>query len=255
MANQRKPLSKKIRFEVFKRDKFTCQYCGRSVPDVVLHVDHIKPVAKGGKNDIMNLITSCSDCNLGKGARELSDDTVVKKQQRRIQELADKNEQLEMLLQWREELQDFENKKVDTINSYIGEYTGSLANEKGKATIKKWLKEFPVDLILEAVEISYDRYYTGSDRSWELAFDKIGGICNNKSYDKEHGNVRYYSNYIKKACKNKYGCWDEEIINHYVFNYIKTDKDFETVKTILHCSRYWGDFKENMREEFETLFK
>ena len=62
----RKPLSKKTRFEVFKRDSFTCQYCGRKAPDVILHVDHIKAVVKGGDNDIFNLITSCADCNLGK---------------------------------------------------------------------------------------------------------------------------------------------------------------------------------------------
>ena len=70
---KRKTLSKKIRFEVFKRDSFTCQYCGRSAPDVILEVDHINPVANGGDNDIMNLITSCRDCNRGKGKTELSD--------------------------------------------------------------------------------------------------------------------------------------------------------------------------------------
>ena len=43
-----------------------CQYCGQSAPDVVLEVDHIVPVAEGGDNDIMNLITSCRDCNRGK---------------------------------------------------------------------------------------------------------------------------------------------------------------------------------------------
>lgn len=62
----RKGLSKKIRFEVFKRDQFTCQYCGKKAPDVILHVDHIQPVSKGGTNDLLNLITSCQDCNLGK---------------------------------------------------------------------------------------------------------------------------------------------------------------------------------------------
>jgi len=44
----RKELSKSIRFEIFKRDSFKCQYCGRMAPEVVLHVDHIKPVAEGG---------------------------------------------------------------------------------------------------------------------------------------------------------------------------------------------------------------
>lgn len=44
--NKREPVGKKLRFEVFKRDKFTCQYCGAKAPDVVLHVDHIQAVAK-----------------------------------------------------------------------------------------------------------------------------------------------------------------------------------------------------------------
>jgi len=65
-------IGKKLRFEIFKRDSFTCQYCGRTPPDVVLHVDHIHPVAKGGDDDPMNLITSCDSCNLGKGAREIT---------------------------------------------------------------------------------------------------------------------------------------------------------------------------------------
>lgn len=66
---KRQPISKALRFEVFKRDKFTCQYCGRSAPDVNLQIDHIHPVAKGGDNDILNLITSCADCNSGKRDR------------------------------------------------------------------------------------------------------------------------------------------------------------------------------------------
>lgn len=67
----RKSLSKKTRFEIFKRDNFTCQYCGKQPPDVILVVDHIEPVAEGGDNDTLNLITSCEECNQGKGARRL----------------------------------------------------------------------------------------------------------------------------------------------------------------------------------------
>ncbi len=67
---RRKSLSKKTRFEVFKRDSFTCQYCGKKAPDLVLQVDHIKPVASGGSDDLMNLITSCQPCNAGKSNRK-----------------------------------------------------------------------------------------------------------------------------------------------------------------------------------------
>ena len=59
----------KVRIKIFDRDNFTCQYCGRSPmnkDDVVLHIDHKIPKNKGGTDDIDNLITSCSLCNLGK---------------------------------------------------------------------------------------------------------------------------------------------------------------------------------------------
>jgi len=62
----RKQTSKRLRFEIFKRDLFTCQYCGKQPPDVVLEIDHIHPVADGGKTEPLNLTTACADCNAGK---------------------------------------------------------------------------------------------------------------------------------------------------------------------------------------------
>jgi CRISPR/Cas system Type II protein with McrA/HNH and RuvC-like nuclease domain len=86
-AAERKPLSKKARFDVFKRDNFRCQYCGQTPPVVVLEVDHITPVAEGGTNSVDNLICSCFDCNRGKGATPLDVVllTVVEKTARAIE--------------------------------------------------------------------------------------------------------------------------------------------------------------------------
>ncbi len=61
------------RFEVFKRDNFTCRYCGRTSPAVVLEVDHIVPVCEGGSDDLMNLAASCWECNRGKSGVPLSE--------------------------------------------------------------------------------------------------------------------------------------------------------------------------------------
>ena len=56
-----------LRFRVFERDDFKCQYCGRSRDDgVTLEVDHVIPRSKGGANVIDNLVTACFDCNRGK---------------------------------------------------------------------------------------------------------------------------------------------------------------------------------------------
>lgn len=76
MLGKRKSLSKKLRFEILKRDNFTCQYCGRAAPEVKLHVDHIKPVAKGGTNHHANLIAACIDCNYGKSDRLIEDSSI-----------------------------------------------------------------------------------------------------------------------------------------------------------------------------------
>jgi hypothetical protein len=70
---KRKGLSKKLRFSVFERDGFTCRYCGHTPPDVLLEVDHIEPVSKGGLNNESNLVTSCVNCNRGKSARQLGE--------------------------------------------------------------------------------------------------------------------------------------------------------------------------------------
>ena len=99
MAGKRKSISKKMRFEVFKRDSFRCQYCGKSAPEVILEVDHIKPVADGGKNTMMNLITSCRDCNRGKGKTLLGDNNAISKQKEMLDDLNEKRLQMEMMLQ------------------------------------------------------------------------------------------------------------------------------------------------------------
>ncbi|HUU90509.1 MAG TPA: HNH endonuclease signature motif containing protein [Phycisphaerae bacterium] len=66
------PVRPKTRFDVFKRDSFTCRYCGKTSPDVVLEIDHIVPLCEGGTDDEINLATSCWECNRGKTGEPLS---------------------------------------------------------------------------------------------------------------------------------------------------------------------------------------
>lgn len=61
-------VSKRLRFEVLRRDNHACRYCGRGAPEAKLTVDHVVPTALGGTDNPSNLVTACSDCNGGKSA-------------------------------------------------------------------------------------------------------------------------------------------------------------------------------------------
>lgn len=161
---KRKSLSKSVRFEVFKRDNFTCQYCGAAAPDVVLHVDHINPVAGGGENDIMNLITSCEPCNAGKGARELSDKSVIAKQRQQLADLNERREQLEVMLKWREGLASVDD---DYIAAFADKFNAATRtariNDHGRSIIRKWLKRHSLTELLDALDDALGTYYKDGD--------------------------------------------------------------------------------------------
>ena len=67
-APRRTPVSKRLRYAIMVRDNYTCRYCGGTLPDVVLTIDHVTPVALGGTNSPANLVTACRDCNAGKSS-------------------------------------------------------------------------------------------------------------------------------------------------------------------------------------------
>ena len=57
------------RFNVFLRDRFTCQYCGDAFPTHDLTFDHLVPRSRGGWTTWENVVTACSGCNLLKGSQ------------------------------------------------------------------------------------------------------------------------------------------------------------------------------------------
>lgn len=176
---KRKAITKGVRFDVFKRDAFKCQYCGRSAPDVILEVDHIVPVAEGGDNDPLNLITSCRDCNRGKGKKKLSENTAVDRQRQQLEDLNAIREQTEMLVQWKRELLLMDEAKVTAIDELFKAMTGNQFTETGRREIMKYLKRFPFEDVYAAAEIAFQKYYPAT------AVNKIGGICYNWARKRE----------------------------------------------------------------------
>lgn len=156
---ERKPISKKTRFEVFKRDSFKCVYCGASAPDVLLHIDHIKPVAEGGDNDLLNLVTACASCNQGKGARELSDNAVIEKRKAQLDELNERREQLEMMMEWQDFLTNTDDVLVEKIAEMYSELVpGWSLNLVGKNNLKSVIKKYGFNEVAESLRIAVNQY-------------------------------------------------------------------------------------------------
>jgi 5-methylcytosine-specific restriction endonuclease McrA len=69
-----------VRERIYERDRFTCQYCGanrKSTPGLMLEIDHVRPLSKGGNHEDTNLVTACFDCIRGKRAQEVEPPRVV----------------------------------------------------------------------------------------------------------------------------------------------------------------------------------
>ena len=174
MPKKRESISKKMRFEVFKRDSFTCQYCGRKAPDVVLHVDHITPVSKGGKNALMNLVTSCFDCNMGKGARVLDENSTVEKERRQAELLQARREQLTMIRDWHNALADQEDLEIDIADEHFQRLTGGkyCMTDSYRTKLRTTIRKFGLSEVLESLKEGIDVY-----KDPTKALSKVPGIC------------------------------------------------------------------------------
>ncbi len=70
-----RPRVKLTRREVFIRDRYTCQYCGRHMHD--LTIDHVVPKSRGGDHTWENLVSACKTCNHRKGGKSLREARMV----------------------------------------------------------------------------------------------------------------------------------------------------------------------------------
>lgn len=256
---KRKAISKKVRFEVFKRDSFSCQYCGASSPEVVLEVDHIHPVSKGGDNEILNLITSCRACNSGKSNRTIDDNSILQKQKEQLAELSEKRNQMEMMIEWREGLKSIDS---DLIARLLKEINDHLAvcelNENGKKIVSKWIKKHPYQLLSECIDISSGQYlrFDADDNLVDGCVDKflsmIPRIAANKTANGDDDEVgRLY--YARGILRNRLDYINEHKCIEILKEAYKHGATTVELISITKSTDSWSDFKLCIDDLLEEL--
>lgn len=242
----RKSISKKLRFDIFKRDGFTCQYCGRMAPDVVLNIDHINPVKHGGDNDILNLITSCFDCNNGKGSKKLTDIQELKNQQKQLKTLSERKEQLEFMVEWRKELLKISETEIDVVESEIKKFNDKFVlSDFGRQSAKDLINKFTLSCVIEAVEIAFTTYdYEKTSESWNNAFSKVGGICKNNQIEKTDPTFSFRQRAYFTFKKN-FHIHNEARLRSEIKRIVKDEKTLHDFYEIIDSSHTWTQFYEN----------
>lgn len=248
----RKSISKKTRFEVFKRDSFKCQFCGASAPEAILHIDHLTPVSKGGGNEILNLITSCFDCNSGKSDRELSDDSVVSKQRDQLEELNERRSQQKMMLQWRKSLARLKEDAVDAVcDAFENATNGHFhLNETGRKGIRALLRKYPLSGVLDAIEVAAERHFVfDSDgkptaESAQIGLNKIKAILGYSTLPYEQQRLLY----IRGILRNRLNYLDE----HKAITLLKEANSIgvpvDELQEVAVRVSTWTEFREEMEE-------
>lgn len=216
-------ISKKVRFEVFKRDLFSCKYCGAKSPDVVLEIDHVIPIVDGGDNNILNLVAACFNCNRGKGKRKISDTSLIDRQRKQLEDISEKREQMKMMLKWKEELSNLNEEQVDQIDLLLSKKHPKYGlSGSGRKKIFSLIKKHGLSIVYDATEESIRKYYNSNideGDSFELCYGKIELIINYSKMPEDDKKIAY----IGGICKNKFNLkntWDiKPLLKEYAKEY------------------------------------
>lgn len=251
----RKSISKKLRFEVFKRDSFTCQYCGKKAPEVILNADHIHPVSLGGTNDIVNLITACEGCNSGKRDRRISDSAVLEKQHAQLSALEARRQQLEMMAQWRADLDGLDQTAVLMAEEAWQKAVEGLASltVDGRDNLRKWIKKHGLEAVFNGISASCSSYLSREENgkfsfeSINHAFDMIPRVMSvqRKSADKPYLQRLFYARGI---LRNRLHYVNERIVIQIMEDAISWGADVEKLVELCKSVRNWTQFQETISE-------
>jgi hypothetical protein len=238
--SKRKTISQSLRFEVLKRDLFTCQYCGARAPEVILEIDHVKPVAKGGDNSIENLVAACKECNRGKRDKKLSELSEVEKSRKQIEELQEKKNMIDMIIQWKEGLNDQLEYQVDAISEVYFRLLGitdKRFNDNYRKRLKANIKKFGFSEILESTYIAVDTY-------GEAASNKIFGIAYNRKIEAEDPQ-KASLNKIKYAVLRNYDISPEYFYRRFPIH-LYEEEDEKPILGILLSTNTLSNFFNNV---------
>lgn len=154
----------KLRFEVFKRDAFTCGYCGRRSPEVILEADHVLPSSQGGRDELDNLVTSCKECNQGKAARLLADAAPGLNAQEKAERIAEHEAQIAEYSHWLAVQRHREDEEIRLLGGHFEAVPGAVVKYRdesrwfwNEAQVRRFVRRLGYHEVLDSIDVTAAR--------------------------------------------------------------------------------------------------
>lgn len=191
MSKARKTIPVSVRFAILNRDNFTCQYCGKSAPDVILEIDHKVPYSQTQDNSIENLITSCKDCNRGKSDSSLESHVSDSKKDKQQKPYAD------IVKIIKSKFKHIEVMHISEIVEFLEECESGGITEQG-------LEFFAIihtdwDLFVEDMDKIID-YIKDTGCCYDLFFSSEEDMFLNQVFETKRNCSKYFRNYKWGSC-------------------------------------------------------
>ena len=257
----RQAIRKSVRLEVLKRDCFTCQYCGQKAPDVVIEIDHIKPVAAGGDNNIMNLVAACKHCNAGKSDKLLSDSSAVVKAQRQAEKIQERRQQLQEMAEWHLSLVEFESDPHDQLEHVWNKAMKADPTVQfvpaAKEELRKWATTYGFEAVCKAIvdtanSLIRKGLYTDQEER-NGAFWNLGKICSVTHADqKDPGFGRLF--YIRGILRNRCQYLSDTASMQLLVQAREAGVDVEDMVEFAKRVSSWSQFKDAVLQEIKNNY-
>lgn len=172
-------VSKRVRFEVLRRDNHQCRYCHSS--DNPLTVDHVVPTALGGTDDPGNLVAACKDCNAGKASTSPDEHLVAQVDEDSLRWMRARGRAIANLTASR---QNAAERREPFLRAWcVWDKDGGYLPVDWYHSVDRWLDEgITVDQLIEAIDITLPkrhishrevfRYVSGIVRNWIAEIDR-----------------------------------------------------------------------------------
>lgn len=176
-------VSKRLRFEVLRRDNFRCVYCGATPAESELHLDHVVPRALGGQDTPENLAASCADCNAGKSSTAPTPEMVAAVNRAIAVEQAARARASDWALAATDAFADYEYDVAGIWEFHVPQYKRDSVEMWDLAKIHEWHRDgVPLDLIELGLRLA-----VAADVPWARKAGYAVAVVRNKMQEARDG--------------------------------------------------------------------